>query len=171
MPRTNYRQFRFSDSELSSYQALAEKANLPLAVWVRDNLNAIVRGNDYINALKDTYPEVIKASKPTILLSTRGYRESSNDPLGIDAGMDRSPDVFTVPAPRPFPLKRELSRSELHCPVRGCSLGSNHNGPCIPLHPDEETPEIREQNLIVLSRDDPEGFRNRIRELLKLAGQ
>lgn len=66
-------------------------------------------------------------------------------------------------------MSRELSSSELHCPVRGCSLWQSHPGPCVPAHPDEETPEIYEQNLIVLSHDDPEGFRNSIRELLRAA--
>ena len=42
MPRRNYIQMRFSDVELASYQALADKANLPLAVWLRDTLNYIV---------------------------------------------------------------------------------------------------------------------------------
>lgn len=66
---------------------------------------------------------------------------------------------------------RELSHAELSCPIRGCSLGANHNGPCIPRHADEETSEIREANLILLSRDDPEGFRMKIRELLSERNQ
>lgn len=43
MPRNNYRQIRFTDQELSAYKALAKRANLPLATWVRETLNYHVR--------------------------------------------------------------------------------------------------------------------------------
>lgn len=67
----------------------------------------------------------------------------------------------------PHRHSRELSSAELSCSVRGCSLGASHNGPCMPRVGSSETLEIYVQNLIVLSRDDPEGFRNKIRELLR----
>mgnify|MGYP003624034254 CR=1 FL=1 len=116
MPRANYRQFRFSDQELSEYEALADAAGVSLSEWVRNTLNV------------------------EVVVSRNQIKR---------------------------PAARELSNNEIACSVRGCCLGSAHEGPCVPRHEDEETPEIREQNLIVLSRDDPEGFRNKIRELLK----
>lgn len=126
MPRTNYRQFRFSNQELTAYEALANAAGVSLSEWVRNTLNVEVVVNRKI------LPVVVRAS----------LKDSM----------------------------RELSLAELDCPVRGCCLGSNHEGPCMPGIGDEETPEMYVQNLLVLSRDDPEGFKNKMRELLREKG-
>lgn len=142
MPRTNYIQLRLSDSEIASYKSLADKADLSCASWMRETLNNAVRADNVKIAFNHRYAEAKERAELLSQKLTQRRAESAKHPY------------------------RELSSSELSCPVRGCSLGSSHSGPCIPSVGDPETKEIYIQNLIVLSRDDPEEFRNKIRELL-----
>jgi hypothetical protein len=63
---------------------------------------------------------------------------------------------------------REYALGESACPIIGCALGKDHNGPCVDRFGEEGTIEIRERNLMLLMQDDPEGFKRRVRALLAL---
>lgn len=61
MSRNNYCQLRFTNQELSAYQALAGKAGIPLAVWIRNTLNASVRHDEqYLMTLAESDPEAFR---------------------------------------------------------------------------------------------------------------
>jgi hypothetical protein len=164
MSRTNYLQLRFSDSELASYQALANQANLSLAVWVRDRLNGIVRTRKErcadCNQIEDEHD--LGGSGHRFRLSHHIGSMNYQDTEEASRLLSRQPrhNFHSI-------VNRELSLSELSCPVHGCSLDSSHRGPCLPKPGDPETKEVYIQNLMILSRDDPEGFRKKIRELIK----